>query len=298
MRSIPLIPLPRRSSFPALPFVSLLVLTLALAACTPRHGATLPVPPVPPAPQVEDKAAQIWQRFEARANTAEVMTGPFRISANLRYTDSAGKNTRVSSLLWGNGKAGSPHPLRLDLLAGVGTVVAKVREDSSSFTAFSPGENTARVHQGGARTLASFGVPIPLSLSDLTMLLSGRGGLLFIPATLQNDAEIPPEHALTENGARYAVPGAKLPGEVEISETGAPIAWKERVPGGWSIEIEPDEVNPLLPITLRISHPKGYSALIVVKDIARVSPPYSIAQMDLVIPPGTLQEPLDQQNQR
>jgi len=246
----------------------------------------LPPPSLPEA-KPDDNAAQIWQRFTARANSAEGMTGPFRISANLRYTDSAGKNTRVSSLLWGNNQADSPWPLRLDLLAGVGMVVAKVHEDATSFTAFSPDENTAWVHEGGAQTLASFGVPVPLSLSDLTLLLTGRSGLLFIPTAM------PSEHTLTANGARYTVPDARLPGVIELSESGAPIAWTELKPGGWSIEFEPDEVNPLLPTRLRISHPQGHSALIVVREIARVSPPYSTAQMELVLPPKTRRKALE-----
>jgi len=274
-------------------FLLLLALPLALTACTARHGSTFPPPPPLPELQTDDKAAQIWQRFMSRSNTAEGMTGPFRINANLRYTDSAGKNTRVSSLLWGNGQPDAPYPLRLDLLAGVGTVVAKVHEDATRFTAFVPDENTAWVHEGNAQTLASFGVPIPLSLSDLTMLLTGRSGLLFIPAPMQANASVPSEHMLIENGARYIVPDARLPGVIELSESGAPIAWRELKPDGWSIEFEPDAVNPLLPIRLRISHSQGYSALIVVREIARVSPPYSTSQMSLVLPPETQRKALE-----
>ena len=229
-----------------------------------------------------------------RASMAEYMTGPFRINANLRYTDSEGKNTRVSALLWGNGQADSPHPLRLDLLASMGgTVVAKVREDATHFIAFSPNEKTAWEYEGGARALTSFGLPVPLSLSDLTILLTGRGGLLFIPDSMFNDAGVPLERTLTENGVRYIVSDARLPGVIELSESGAPISWKELRTDGWSIVLEPDELNPLLPVRLRISHPKGYSALIVVREIARVSAPYSAAQMNLVLPPGIRRESLE-----
>lgn len=264
----------------------LTLLLLALPACTPREGARMPVPPPMPEPQIDDKAAQIWNRFTTRAGTAEVMTGPFRISANLRYSDASGKNTRVSALLWGNGKAESPYPLRLDLLAGIGSVVAKVREDASTFTAYIPDENTAYIPSDDVRTLSSFGVPIPLSLGDLTLLLTGRSGALFLPSAVHNDAATPQEHALTGTGARYTVPDAKLPGVLDLSAAGAPLAWKEAGPGGWSMEIEPDATNPLLPQRLRISHVQGHSALIVVKEISRVSPPYSSAQMDLPLPPG------------
>lgn len=269
-----------------------LLLLLFCSACS-LHQRGPKLAPGDSKPESGDKAVQIWQRYTARAAAAEGMTGPFRIAANLRYTAASGESTRVSSLLWGNGKVASPYPLRLDLLAGVGTVVAKIREDSGDFVAFSPDEKTAYTHARGDRTLVSFGVPIPLTLGDLTLLLTGRGGQLFLPTGTRTDSGVPPEHTLTENGASYLISGAPLPGILELSATGAPIAWREQQKDGWSISLEPGEENPLQPQKLRISHPKGYSALIVVKDISRVSPPYTEAQMDLALPPGTATKPLE-----
>lgn len=282
--------------FPVARLSLLLVLaTLLLSACAGRQssGRLEPAPATSEAEAADPKAAQIWQRYSARAVTAEGMTGPFRISANLRYSDAEGKNTRASALLWGNGKAENPYPLRLDLLAGVGTVVAKVRESARNFTAYVPEENTAYVYDDGSRTLASFGVPIPLSLGDLTLLLTGRSGALFLPTSTHNDAGIPVEHSLTANGARYAIPDARLPGVLELSETGAPLSWTELRDNGWVIGFESGKMNPLQPVKLRISHPRGYAALIVVKEIARVSPPYSVAKMTLELPPGTEKKALD-----
>lgn len=265
---------------------------LVLPACAPRQA-----PHVPPSAETtlppDEASARIWQRFRTQAATAEVMSGPFRISATLRYTDAKGETNRVSALLWGNGRADSPYPLRLDLLAGVGTVVAKVREDTNSFVAYAPGEQSAYVHEGDGRTLASFGVPVPLSLGDLTLLLTGRCGALFFPGAQHNDSGTP-EHTLTAEGARFIIPDAKLPGVLELSSTGAPLSWREQGQGGWIIGMEPGETNPLQPRRLRISHPKGYSALVVVKDISRVSPPYSGEQMGLILPPGTGRKALEQ----
>jgi hypothetical protein len=262
---------------------------LLLPGCPLRKSPSPDLTPPEQNAEAEARAARIWRLFQARANSAEALSGPFRIAANLRYSDPEGKNTRVSALLWGNGAAGSPYPLRLDLLAGIGTVAAKVREDENSFTAFVPDENTAYVHDGGARTLASFGVPIPLSLSDLTLLLTGRGGALFLPASA---ADVPPGRSLGNGGARYTVLDAPLPGELELSETGAPLAWNELRDKGWSIGFEPGDNNPLQPEKLRISHPGGYSALVVVKEITRVSPPYPTANMELPLPPGALRTAL------
>jgi hypothetical protein len=273
-------------------FAALLALfLLLLPGCPLRKSPTPDLTPAEQNAEAEARTARIWRLFQARANSAEALSGPFRIAANLRYSDPEGKNTRVSALLWGNGETDSPYPLRLDLLAGIGAVAAKVREDENSFTAFVPDENTAYVHDGGTRTLASFGVPIPLSLSDLTLLLTGRGGALFLPAH-GAAADVPPGRGLGNGGARYAIPDAPLPGELELSETGALLAWNELRDKGWSMAFEPGDDNPLQPEKLRISHPAGYSALVVVKEIARISLPYPTANMELPLPPGAMRTAL------
>ena len=268
-----------------------LFLLLFCSACSPHTAGPKPDAGAPPASG--DKATRLWQRYTARAAVAQSITGPFRVSANLRYTAASGESTRVSALLWGNGKAASPYPLRLDLLAGIGSVVAKIREDSTSFVAFAPDDKTAYTHARDDRTLVSFGVPIPLALDDLTLLLTGHGDKLFLPAGARTDSGTPPEHTLTAEGASYLINNAPLPGILELSDTGAPVAWREQRQDGWRIEIEPEDENPLLPRKLRISHPKGYSALILVKEVARVSPPYTTTQMDLPLPPGTAVKPLE-----
>ena len=271
--------------------LAFLCLLLFCSACSPHTAG--PKPDAGALPESGDKAVRIWQRYAARAAVAQSITGPFRLSANLRYTAASGESTRVSALLWGNGKAASPYPLRLDLLAGIGSVVAKIREDSTSFVAFAPDDKTAYTHARDDRTLVSFGVPIPLALDDLTLLLTGHGDKLFMPAGVRTDSGAPPVRKLTAQGASYQVDNAPLPGILELSDTGAPIAWREQREDGWRIEIEPEDENPLLPRKLRISHPKGYSALILVKEVARVSPPYTSAQLDLPLPPGTAVKPLE-----
>ncbi|MDR0339443.1 MAG: hypothetical protein LBH65_04100 [Desulfovibrio sp.] len=276
----------------ALPRLLILAALMVMAgACAPKR-VPLVEPPVAEE-SGEDKAAIIWQRFAARAKAAEGMTGPFRVSATLRYTDNEGKNTRASGLLWGNGKTAAPHPLRLDLTAGPGVVVAKAREDASSFLVYVPDEKSAYRREGKHSTLTSFGVPVPLSLGDLTLLVSGQSGALFLPSVSAADSGVPTERSLTENGARYILPGSRLPGELELSEDGAPVSWKELGREGWSMVFEPGDMDPLKPRRVRVSHVQGWSALMVVKEISRVSPPYSTAQLDLPLPPGTETKPIE-----
>lgn len=272
-----------------LSFSVLLLLALLLAsACAPKAP---PPPPAPPAPLPEaerpvDKGAAIWREFYTKASNAGFMSGPFRISGTLRYTDDKGETHRVSSLLWGNGKAANPYPLRLDLLAGIGTVAAKVREDANRFLVYIPDEKRAYLAEGEGSTLASFGVPVPLSLGGLTQILTGLPGALFLPEKVQEEPSTP-EYTLTGKGARFLIVRAALPGELELSDSGIPLGWKEAGGKGWSITFEPGDKNPLQPQKLRIAHPGGHAALIVVKEIARVSPPYTAEQMGLEIPPGT-----------
>ncbi len=246
----------------------------------------------PPAPESkEEKALRAWQRFSGESALAEKLNGPMRISAALRYTDAAGETTRVSALLWGNGDTQSPYPLRLDLMAGIGTVVAKIREDSDSFLAYAPDEKTAYTHARGNSNLSSFGVPIPFSLGDLALLLSGRSGRLFLPRSGQTQA-LPGQYSIGEHSISYRIADAEAPGILELSFTGVPLSWKEAREGGWAMEMEPGETHPLQPQKLRISHPKGYFALVTLKEVARVSPPFTSAQLDLPLPPGTRTEEL------
>ena len=231
-----------------------------------------------------EAARQTWERFTARAKAAEINTGPFRVSGTLRYTGHDGQSTRVSSILWGNGSLDSPYPLRLDLLAGVGNVVAKIREDRSSFLAYVPDENTAYTHERGLNTLVSFGVPIPLTLSDLTLLLTGRSGALFLPYTESGMSPMPETYTRTEKGFSYVIRDAMLPGRLEISTSGAPVSWSEYRDNGWTITFESRDDNPLLLRRLQVSHPKGYSALIVVREFERLPKAFPPEHLSLALP--------------
>ncbi|MDR1359579.1 MAG: hypothetical protein LBJ82_01245 [Deltaproteobacteria bacterium] len=238
------------------------------------------------------EARNVWQRFVARGLAAETATGPFRMSGVLRYTDAEGRSTRVSSLLWGNGASASPYPLRLDLLAGVGNVVAKIHEDKASFMAYVPKDNTAHVRKQGLRSLLSFGVPIPLTLGDLVLLLTGRGGVLFLPGD-GHVAAMPEKYAATAGGFCYVLNQAAMPGILELSPAGAPLSWREDRPEGWRISFESQTDNPLLPQRLRIEHAGGYTALIVIREFERLSSAFSPDQLALSPPPDALVRELE-----
>jgi hypothetical protein len=281
-------------------------LLILLQACA---GVQTPSPAVPAQEQgaPDDRGAAIWQRFRERAEKAESLGGPFRLRAGLRYTDAGGGTQRASALLWGNGKSGDPLPLRLDLQAGMGITAAKIREDAQSTLVYVPRENAAWLYPGpqraqayaraggeprspllssgssGQNPEASYGVPLPLSPAELALLLTGRGGTLFLP---QDGSDAVPDNRPVPGSRRYTLRNAALPGELELSPEGAPLRW--RGDNGWTIEIvEVAAEDPLRPEILRIAHAGGRSALIEVRETERVSPPYSGEQLSLTLPPGT-----------
>ena len=246
-----------------------------------------------PASVEEQKAQTAWRSYLVRAKAVPRTQGAFRISASVRYTTPQ-ETQRVSALLWGNGKPGSPYPLRLDLLAGVGSIVAKVRETEHSFTAFVPDENVAYIHPEGARTLASFGVPIPLDLHSLTQMLTGRGHVLLLPAGASLEAPMPTGFTVSQEGVRFPLPTAPLGGSLLLSPEGVPVEWQEDGDKGWVIGIEPENTGSLRPAKLRISHPNGYGALLVLKEITAMPAPFTKENMNLVLPKGVTERPLEQ----
>ena len=238
--------------------------------------------------QLQHKAgpeATAWQGYVARATAAEINTGPFRVSANLRYT-SKEQSTRVSSFLWGNGSLESPYPLRLDLIAGVGNIVAKIREDNEQFMAYTPDQNLVLYHPKDSRTLVSFGVPIPLTLSDLVLLITGRAGALVLPPKTTTATPAPTDTVPTENGFLYPVANSRLGGFIEINKIGNLVSWRQHQTSGWIITFDASDDNPLQPKRLKVNHPNGYQAIIVIKDIERMPAPYPKEQLDLAMPEG------------
>ncbi|MDR2799929.1 MAG: hypothetical protein LBB52_01520 [Desulfovibrio sp.] len=259
------------------------LLLLTLNACTARQGAILPpAPPKAPDIAAEIRAGNIWKLFRENSGKAAATSGPFRISATMRYKGEDGTNNRVSVLFWGNGDPEAPRPLRLDLLAGIGVIAAQIREDAKNFVAFVPNKKTSYTYNGESRTISSFGVPLPLSLSDLALLLTGCYGELFAPGVVST----PRAYALTGRGAEYALENVGIGGILELSDAGLPLSWREDAQG-WNMEMEYAENAPTLPARLRVSHPRGYSALVVIRDMERVSPPYEPGQLALLIPEDT-----------
>ena len=137
----------------------LALLALTLQACATRgieQGA----------PNASDAT---WKAYQSYASARGSEHDPYRLSGSLRF-GTQGDTRRVTLLLWSNGYL----PIRLDVMAGVGAIAARIQETQDSFTAYSPNENKAIVHTGPQRVQLNFGKPVPFALRDFSALMRGR----------------------------------------------------------------------------------------------------------------------------
>ena len=249
---------------------TVLVLSLALcvAACAPRSGS--PFPDIMPVPA--DAATAAWTGFERYSEARSAEQGPFRLQSTLRYANQ-GEGQRVSAILWGNGGL----PLRLDVNA-MGVLVGRIQQDVDSLTIHSPREGKAWEYRGSQPAFLSFGLPVPLTLTDVTALLQGRYLDVF-GSTVQGAGPM----RAGEN-IRYRLESSTLPGSIVLSPEGLLLSWQEK-PGGWNLDIVYDGTPPL-PETLEIAHPEGRHAVLTVTRRERTEP-FAATQLALALPPGT-----------
>lgn len=232
-----------------------------------------------------EKASSTMDAYKAYCAATERGTGPFRLETSLRY-NAGDDGHRVLALIWGNGGT----PLRLDIMAGIGATVAKIRETEDTFLAYSPNEQKAYHHYGDGKALFSFGVPVPFSVSDLTAMLDGRFGSVFGLRTTGEATLVP------EMGIAYTLEGRRPGGSLVISDAGLPVRWTDGTPEGWTLDVtfaEDDATTTApLPRKLVFHHGKGYNAIILVKERVRLDTPFSPEQLGLELPEGTTVLPL------
>ncbi len=235
-----------------------LILALSLCACARPIQETSPV-------QAPDA---LWQKFLSQSHAHKA----YRLALSLRFGEK-GDTRRVTALLWGNGESA----LRLDVQAGVGSVVAKILEDGDHFLLFSPLEKRAFFYQGAARPLIKAGVPVPFDLAQLAALLNGD-----YPRAFGREYSGMPFKAKLGTGYElFGKPG----GILLLDSAGLPVAWQEKTAGGWKMEISYNKESKPLPSRLNLSHGNGQQAILLVKEREIPKLPFTQEQMSLILPP-------------
>lgn len=250
---------------------------LALLFCFALCACARPTTPSAP---VWD-AASLWKNYEKTAESMQ-MAKPFSLQGSLRYSTNT-DSRRVLVLAWGNGSL----PVRLDIMAGIGVTAALIREDADSLLIYAPEDHKAYYGTGAQKSLLSMGMPIPFSVAEMLALLNGRYHEFFGMAYSGTPTQ-------QGQNAVFTLRESLIGGTLTIGPTGLPLRWEQKK-DGWVMDLEYDE--QLSPWRIHISHPKGYQAILVVKE--RTSPPpFTEQQMTLTLPEGVPLYPLDSEDKR
>lgn len=241
-------------------FLFLGLVCLALCACAKTAKV----------PSEMGDAARTWQTMISE-NAGE---RPYRIQFSLRFGEE-GNTRRVTGLLWGN----TDSNLRMDIMAGVGAVLAMMADNPDRFILYAPREHKAYSHEGADKPLLKVGMPLPFNMAQLAALLNGHYAAVF-----GNE----PESGTMQDG-KYVYQLANPPGGVlTLNTDGSPESWKQDG-NGWLLEIAYDDSR--LPRQLRLSD-DNRRAVIIVKEREHPAEPFDQARMKLEIPAKTPVLPL------
>lgn len=247
-------------------------LTLLLTACAGKGRET---PPPLDSPTAAARSENVWQALEKQS--ARHAAASWRLNLSLRF-GTEGNTRRVTALFWGNDDS----HLRLDVMAGVGAVIANIVEDGPRFLIYSPRENVAYFHEGSTRPLLKVGVPVPLALADLAALLNGR----FTRAFGEGHTPVATEGV----GAAAFSLDKRFGGVLSVDEQGLPLRWTENGDKGWIMDIACDDQG--LPRRLDLTHANGQKAIVLVKQRDNPAVPFAPDQLALSLPEDTPLLPL------
>ncbi|ADU64127.1 MAG: hypothetical protein KUA35_15505 [Pseudodesulfovibrio sp.] len=291
------------------PFVSatlaaalLLGATLAATGCAPR-AVRLPE-------QADPEAA--WQVFRHSscappAQPAALIKGSLYYS---RVTPTRRTNRTLYSM-WGDFNG----PMRLDVSAGIGKLLAHIREDRNGLLVYYPEQKTAYAHTDPVLGATRLGMPFPFSLGQLARVCAGD---------FQGLAPERFETGGRENGGfAYAVnhrlashngngPGTTVVTAISLDKVGRPVLMRgtvarspvqgeagEAIGAGlrtWRLEIntyEEDGAQPPMPGRLTLSMDDGEKGVLRITAREFKVAPWPARATDLELPEDTRLHRLD-----
>lgn len=228
------------------------------------------------APVAPPEATGLDKPWQLLTEISRQNDGPSRLGLSLRF-GREGDTRRVTALLWSN----DYKTVRLDVMAGVGTAVAKILDQPDHFLLVAPTENRAFEHSGSNRPLLRVGAPLPFNLSQLAELLAGHYAQVFgaSPGSARQDGE----------NVKYELE-KPAGGSLEVAADGLPANWKT---GGWNVRFRYGD-DQTVPSSLRLTGQDGKIAVLLVKNREYPGEAFSERQMELKAPAGTRLLPLSQ----
>ncbi|MFV0420760.1 hypothetical protein [Oleidesulfovibrio sp.] len=230
------------------------------------------------------EALERWTQFLASSSQREADSGPFSIIASLRYQN-GDSGHRVTMRIWGN----ESYPLRLDVEAGIGAMVAQVREDHQKFVAFSPREDKALVHNGKGKPALALGLPIPFTIKDMVLLVQGHY-TQFFPEKFTSATVV-------GNGViAYSLPSSHKGTEDDLlllDPLGRPVQWTTQGRQGWRIDfLRYSNAPQALPDKIDVIMTDKKTATLFIKSRNRHNSQYTEAELALELPAGIKIQPI------
>lgn len=260
-------------------------LLLALSACAPKVEL----------PRFDGSEAN-QAAFRERFVTPAVGASGVAVRASLLYSTRERANRTDVQLFGDYGR-----PLRLDVRAGFGSMLALMREDASGLLAFYPEKSRAYAHTDPVIGAQLLGMPFPFSMRDLALVLAGHFGSL-LPHTIPAEVRALPDGGFAYSYASGAVRllavdahGRPQRMEGELSHHFKTQAEREgEVVSGprlWSLafsDFPEDDGDPQGPArVLTLSLPKGESAVLRVKALDERPQPWPLKALALLLPAGS-----------
>ena len=184
----------------------------------------------------------------------DLPSSPYAISFTIRAgvsNNGSVETRRVTGLLWGNPTG----PVRMDLSAGIGALIARTVEEDSVLYIHIPEEKRMVIRDVSVSGLNIFGYPMPFRLHDLAKIAHG----CFTPLT---------------DGTRR--------GQLTKGPSGLPVKWQGG--DGWNVEFVYGETA--VPKKIKAVHEDGSEALIIIKQVSKTAA-HAPEKLILDVPQGT-----------
>ncbi|PTN38249.1 hypothetical protein [Desulfonatronum sp. SC1] len=245
-----------------------LLLTLTafalLSACGPKP---------PPGYDDPDRISAVWSLFQASfVQDCHPQDFSLRASVNFSAPD---RHSRFIVSMWGR----TDFPIRLDVQAGVGAMLAHWREDRGGWLGYLPASREAYVAdnvQDGARSTGLF---MPVRLDTLAQIFLGCWRTL-VP--LEYEAV-----RLVDDTLEFHVTGHSTSLTLALAFDGRPVSLRGPDHGGWTVSVNQWESDaPSRPRRISLIQ-EEQSAVIRVQRLETDVEPWRGEDLRLDVPPGS-----------
>ena len=256
-----------------LTLLSAVLAALLLApGCTPRRA--------PDSGPATPEAA--WKVFRRSYCVPREEPG-LLVKASLYYTrvKPTKRTNRTLVTLWGDFDGA----MRLDIAAGIGKLLAHIRENDGGLLVFYPTEKKAYAHVNAVLGATRLGMPFPFSLNELARVTAGDFSGL-IPS-------LPSEGVRTDDGFRYVLDHG-LVTVLELDRDGRPILLEGRTTKAyetareWRLEInsfeDPAGKAPPLPGRLTLALDNGEKGVLRIRSRALKVAPWPAKALEMALP--------------